>query len=153
MIRASAGQQLRITKTGAPIVYFNLLPPGSSDEAIFIGSRDGDSFAGTLPATGAYRIRVYQMRASARRAERGAFTLAIAITGKAAATGDSLADRCKAAILKEGAKVSGVIRQETIPSGTRVYLSVVGGQAPWLCIADKAGRVIRVEYSGSEGRL
>lgn len=81
VVRAGAGQTLRVTKSGAAIVYFNVLPPGSNDEAIFVGSTEGDSFAGTLSQSGAYKIRVYQMRASARRGETGNFRLNIAVTG------------------------------------------------------------------------
>ncbi|MEW9838607.1 hypothetical protein [Mesorhizobium marinum] len=65
--------------TGSNIVYFNVLPPGSNDEAIFIGSTEGNNFAGTLSVSGAYKIRVYQMRSTARRGERGRFNLAISI--------------------------------------------------------------------------
>lgn len=83
IVRASAGQTLRVTMSGASIVYFNVLPPGSNDEAIFIGSSEGNSFAGTLSQSGAYKIRVYQMRASARRGQAGNFRLNIAVTGGA----------------------------------------------------------------------
>jgi hypothetical protein len=89
VVRASAGQVMKVTLTGAPIVYFNVLPPGSNDEAIFIGSNEGNSFSGTLSAAGAYKVRVYQMRASARRGERGNFRLAISVTGNAAAGGSA----------------------------------------------------------------
>lgn len=60
--------------------YFNILPP-DSDVAVFIGSTKGDQFEGVVPATGEYRIRVYQMRASARRGEVADFGLEI-ITNK-----------------------------------------------------------------------
>ena len=82
VVRASAGQTLRVTKSGSPIVYFNVLPPGSNDVAIFVGSTSGNSFTGPLRRTGAYKIRVYQMRATARRGERGAFALSISVTGR-----------------------------------------------------------------------
>lgn len=87
VVRARAGQVLKVRMSGSAIVYFNVLPPGSSGEAIFIGSSAGNSFSGTLPTTGAYTIRVYQMRATARRGERGAFKLNISITGGGAAGG------------------------------------------------------------------
>ncbi|MEQ7874158.1 hypothetical protein ABDK56_09175 [Sphingomonas sp. ASV193] len=81
VVRANAGQTLRVRLAGSPIVYFNVLPPGSNDQAIFIGSNEGRNFSGTLSASGAYKIRVYQMRASARRGERGAFRLDISVAG------------------------------------------------------------------------
>ncbi len=83
VVRASAGQTMKVDMTGASILYFNVLPPGSNDVAIFVGSTSGNNFAGTLSQSGAYKIRVYQMRASARRNESGSFKLAVAVTGKA----------------------------------------------------------------------
>lgn len=91
VVRARAGQTMKVTLSGAPIVYFNVLPPGSQGEAIFIGSTAGNAFSGTLSATGPYRIRVYQMRASARRNERGAFRLAISVTGGGGGGGSAAA--------------------------------------------------------------
>lgn len=81
VVRAGAGQIMKVTLRGSPIVYFNVLAPGSNDEAIFTGSSEGNSFSGTLSASGPYKIRVYQMRASARRGERGAFRLALSVSG------------------------------------------------------------------------
>lgn len=63
---AKAGQALFVEMTrdgtdpdGAP--YFNILPPGSDNEAIFIGSMDGSTTTVDLPEDGTYTIRVYQM--------------------------------------------------------------------------------------------
>ena len=84
VVRAGAGQTMRVIMSGAPIVFFNVLPPGSNDEAIFIGSNEGRNFSGTLSASGAYKVRVYQMRATARRGERGAYRLNISVSGGSA---------------------------------------------------------------------
>ena len=43
------------------IIYFNIMPPGSTWEAIFVGSRDGNSAKVQLPKTGDYIIRLYLM--------------------------------------------------------------------------------------------
>lgn len=86
VVRASAGQTMKVTMSGSSILFFNVLPPGSNDEAIFTGSVEGNSFAGTLSQSGPYKIRVYQMRASARRGETGSFKMNIAVTGKMAAS-------------------------------------------------------------------
>jgi hypothetical protein len=59
--------------------YFNVLPPGSNDAAIFIGSTAGNQMEGPLPATGDYRIRVYMMRNAARRNEVADYQLKIDI--------------------------------------------------------------------------
>ena len=63
---ASAGQtmsvDLRVDGTnGDGTIYFNILPPGSNDVAIFIGSRDGNSATVRLPQSGPYLIRLYLM--------------------------------------------------------------------------------------------
>jgi hypothetical protein len=63
--------------------YFNVLPPGSNDVAIFIGSSSGNEWIGTLPADGEYKLRVYLMRSAARRNETAHYTLTVGITGAA----------------------------------------------------------------------
>lgn len=81
VVRAGAGQLMSVRMSGSPIVYFNVLPPGSNDEAIHVGSTAGNSFSGTLGVSGAYKIRVYQMRATARRGQAGSFRLTVSVTG------------------------------------------------------------------------
>ena len=63
---ASSGQtmsvDLRVDGTnGDGTIYFNILPPGSNDVAMFIGSRDGNSATVRLPQSGPYLIRLYLM--------------------------------------------------------------------------------------------
>lgn len=71
------GQYLNISLASRnPAAYFNILPP-NNDAAIFIGSINGNQFEGVAPITGEYRIRVYQMRASARRGEAAHFGIEI----------------------------------------------------------------------------
>jgi hypothetical protein len=65
-------------KTSHKMAYFNLLPADSED-AIFIGSVSGTKFLGELPAAGTYRIRVYLMRAAARRNETATYTLSVSL--------------------------------------------------------------------------
>lgn len=79
---ARAGQSMAVAlKTDNTANYFNVLPPGSNDAAVFIGSTDGDSWSGTLAANGRYTIRVYLMRSAARRGETANYTLTVGITG------------------------------------------------------------------------
>lgn len=86
LVRIAAGQKLTVTfKPTNASAYFNVLPPGS-EEAIFVGSSSGNSFAGTLEASGEHLIRVYLMRNAARRNELANYTLAIAVTGTLPAT-------------------------------------------------------------------
>lgn len=81
-LRAKAGQTMKVTlKTSKGANYFNVLPPGSKDEAIFVGSTEGNEWTGTLPADGEYKVRVYLMRSAARRNETASYTLTVGITG------------------------------------------------------------------------
>ena len=63
------------TKHGAN--YFNVLPPGSNDVAIFIGQNEGNEWTGVLPSDGEYKVRVYLMRSAARRNEVANYTLKV----------------------------------------------------------------------------
>jgi hypothetical protein len=85
-LRAKAGQTMAVTlKTSNGANYFNVLPPGSGGEAIFVGSTSGNQWTGLLPADGEYAVRVYLMRSAARRNETADYTLTVGITGSAAA--------------------------------------------------------------------
>lgn len=54
--------ELSVTESnGDGTVYFNVLPPGSTGEAIYNGSVDGNTATVPLPESGTYTIRVYQM--------------------------------------------------------------------------------------------
>jgi hypothetical protein len=86
-LRARAGQTMSVnlaTSNGAN--YFNVLPPGSKDVAIFVGSSGGNEWSGALPADGEYTIRVYLMRGAARRNEAANYTLTVGVTGSLVAT-------------------------------------------------------------------
>ena len=80
LLGAKAGQQMTVElHSDNPQNYFNILPPGSSDEALFVGSSSGNRFEGTLPDSGDYRVRVYLMRAAARRDESANYRVDIHI--------------------------------------------------------------------------
>lgn len=76
-----AGQVLSASLT-PQTVYFNLLPQGA-DEAIYIGSVEGNSYSGALPADGTYVVRVYQMGAAADGNTETKFELTLSLTGDA----------------------------------------------------------------------
>ena len=81
-LRAKAGQTMTVTLKGSNGAnYFNVLPPGSKGEAIFIGANEGNEYKGELPADGEYRIRVFLMRSAARRGETSNYTLTVGVTG------------------------------------------------------------------------
>ena len=85
IVQARAGQQMNVVlKASNGMNYFNVLPPGSED-AIFVGSTSGSRFEGKLPADGDYTIRVYLMRAAARRNESSKYSLSVSVVGAAPA--------------------------------------------------------------------
>jgi hypothetical protein len=88
-LRAAAGQTMTVKLSGRSTVYHNVLPPGSTGEALFVGSRDGDNSSTMLPASGEYTIRVYQMGQAKSSGQRSNFTLEVAIAGAARQAGAS----------------------------------------------------------------
>jgi hypothetical protein len=89
VLRAKAGQTMHVLLTASnSSTYFNVLPPGSDGEAIFIGSSEANEWTGVLPSSGEYKVRTYLMRNAARRNERSDYSLVIGI----AATGASQAE-------------------------------------------------------------
>lgn len=98
-LRARAGQTMSVSMQAKhTAAYFNVMPPGSKGEAIFVGSSGGNEWSGALPADGEYVVRVYLMRSAARRAEAASYTLTIGVTGSALPAG---------AAPKSDAKVAG----------------------------------------------
>jgi hypothetical protein len=66
VLRANAGQEMFVelivnNTDGNGTIYFNILPPGATGEAIYNGSLDGNTARITLPESGAYTIRTYLM--------------------------------------------------------------------------------------------
>ena len=81
-VNARAGQTMTVTLNNPDgRAFFNVLPPGSANEAVFVGSSSGNSFKGPVPGNGATTVRVYQMRATARRGEVANYTLTIGVGG------------------------------------------------------------------------
>ncbi|MBL8492459.1 MAG: hypothetical protein JNM82_16905 [Rhodocyclaceae bacterium] len=81
-LRGGAGQTLTVTLSASHgQAHFNLAPPGSG-VAMFNGSVAGRRYSGTLPDDGEYTVRIYLMRAAARRGATSRFTLQAALAGK-----------------------------------------------------------------------
>jgi hypothetical protein len=81
-LRARAGQSMSVKLASSNASnYFNVLPPGSQDVAVFVGSSGGNEWSGSLEADGEYTVRVYLMRNAARRNETASYTLTVGITG------------------------------------------------------------------------
>ena len=72
--------ELSVTESnGDGTVYFNILPPNSSDAAIYNSSMDGNSTTVNLPSDGTYTIRVYQMGNDADAGKTSSFNLDLSI--------------------------------------------------------------------------
>ncbi len=81
-LSGSAGQRLLVSLQASNLAnYFNLLPPQSTDVAMFVGAMGGNSFAGILPDEGTYTLRVYLMRSAARRQETSDYRLDVTLEG------------------------------------------------------------------------
>lgn len=80
VLGAAQGQTMGVSlSAGTAAAYFNILPPGSDGEAIFIGSRDGTDASVVLPADGDYTIRVYLMGDAKDSGATVPFTLSMTI--------------------------------------------------------------------------
>ena len=78
-VQGEASQTLSVDlKSANASAYFNILPE-DSDEALFIGSTRGNVADVPLPESGAYVIRLYLMRAAARRDETATYSLAVGL--------------------------------------------------------------------------
>lgn len=79
-INIKAGQTLKVKLvTSNSSSYFNITAPGAQ-EALFIGSTEGNSYSGVVPSSGNYTIDVYLMRNAARRNETANYTLTVSAT-------------------------------------------------------------------------
>jgi hypothetical protein len=167
VIRASAGQTMTVDfKAGKGAAYFNVLPPGSTGEAIFVGSSEGNHFKAALPSDGDYTIRVYLMGGAKDSGKPINYTLKVGIpaSGKssAATTGSSSSNvktaekNCLAAVAKKvgvsSSKLS-VSYSSEAESGIGIDIKVPDATDPWYCLTDRKGKVEEVRFKGSEGKL
>jgi len=82
LVDARAGQTLTVElETDHGSNYFNVIPPDEDSVATFIGSSAGKLFSGTLDLDGDWKVRVYLMRAAARRRETANYALSLSVTG------------------------------------------------------------------------
>jgi hypothetical protein len=79
VLGARASQTMSVSLTAKGNAYFNILPTGSKDVAIFIGSRDGEKASVRLPSNGDYTIRVYLMGDAKDSGRTVPYTLSVAI--------------------------------------------------------------------------
>lgn len=90
LIGAVAGQYAQISmQTDNLASYFNILPPGEDEVAMFIGSISGNQYEGTLTTSGEFKLRVYMMRSAARRDEVANYRLEVTIDAAGSGPVDS----------------------------------------------------------------
>lgn len=163
-LRASAGQTMTVDmKASKGAAYFNVLPPGSTGEAMFVGSNDGNHFKGELPADGDYTIRVYLMGGAKDSDKPVNYTLKVAIPASAKsspAAGSSnvktAEKNCLAAVAKQVGVSSNklsVSYSSEAQSGIGIDIKVPDATDPWFCLTDRKGKVEDVRFKGSEGKL
>lgn len=164
LLRANAGQTMTVDfKASKSAAYFNVLPPGSSGEAIFVGSSAGNHFKGELPSDGDYILRVYLMGGAKDSDKPVNYTLKVNIksSGKTSSTTKksetSAAEKaCLRAVAEQvGVKVSqvSVIGTQGSQAGINVQIKVPDATAPWDCVSDKKGNVQGTRFTGSEGAM
>jgi hypothetical protein len=83
-LAAQAGQDMFVQmmpgdSNGTGAVYFNVLPPGSSGEAIYNSSVAGETTTVALPSDGTYVIRVYLMGDDADSGKTTGFNIDLSI--------------------------------------------------------------------------
>ena len=170
VIRARAGQTLKVDfKASKGAAFFNVLPPGSTGEALFVGSRDADGkhFKGALPSDGDYIIRIYLMGDAKDSGKPINYTLKVGIpaSGKSSAatkTSSSSSNvktaekNCLAAVAKQvgvsSSKLS-VSYSSEAESGIGIDIKVPDATDLWFCLTDRKGKVEEVRFKGSEGKL
>lgn len=178
-IHASAGQVMEVVlKPANPQNYFNINPPGT-DTSMFIGSTTGSEFKAVLPSDGDYTVRVYLMRAAARRDEVGRYSLSVGVTGQAlpplSPTEDALirgtpfhasapvtcrqladqkAGQCEAFVIRRGVDGSGTVEVRWADGGTRRILFVrgkpVSTDSPDALSAERRGETSVVKVGAGE---
>jgi hypothetical protein len=85
ILRAGAGQSMSAalsveSTNGHGSAYFNILPPGSDNVAIFNSSQSDNNYGSvTLPEDGDYRIRVYLMGNDRDAGKTVSYTLSVTI--------------------------------------------------------------------------
>ncbi len=88
LLGASAGQAMNVSMaTDNPSNSFNILAPGETEVAMFVGSTEGNQYEGVLPESGDYTVRVYLMRNAARRDEVATYRLEMIIAATEDAAG------------------------------------------------------------------
>ncbi|MCZ8135294.1 MAG: hypothetical protein O9266_03240 [Porphyrobacter sp.] len=73
------GQTLGVSMTGSNSVNFNILPPGSTGEAVYNSSVEGRDATGIKTVKGDYTIRVYLMGAAETSGKAYPYQLSVSV--------------------------------------------------------------------------
>lgn len=168
VIRAGAGQTMTVDfKASKGAAFFNVLPPGSTGEAIFVDSMDavGTSYKGVLPSDGDYIIRIYLMGAAEDSGKPVSYTLTVSIPASASGQSSPSSSssnvktaekNCLDAVAKQvgvsSSKLS-VSYSAEAESGIGIDIKVPDATDLWFCVTDRKGKVEDVRFKGSEGNL
>lgn len=78
-LRVGNGQNLGVSLTGSSSVNFNILPPGSTGEAVYNSSVEGNDATGIRTVAGDYTIRVYLMGAAETSGKSYSYQLSVSV--------------------------------------------------------------------------
>lgn len=78
-LAVGAGQSLGVSLITKGNAYFNILPPGSKDVAVYNSSMSGNDATGIRTRAGTYTIRVYLMGAAKYAKRAVPFQLSISV--------------------------------------------------------------------------
>ena len=73
------GQTMAVSMTGSNSVNFNILPPGSTGEAVYNSSVEGRDATGIKTVKGDYTIRVYLMGAAETSGKAYPYQLSVTV--------------------------------------------------------------------------
>jgi len=147
-LSVQSGQTLNVSiNSKNSSVFFNVLPPGSQDVAIFNSSSDGSSFSGVADKSGLYAIRVYLMGAAKSENQSVNFRLSVGLIKPATApavsfdaTGQVQSSKGNAApgsVMSDfGVKRTGFNKADlylTYPGSTQRILRFNNGK--WTCLS------------------
>ena len=133
LVLGRAGQTLKVEMKGShPQNYFNLTSPGSG-WVMFVGSSSGDRVERVLPVDGLYVVRVYLMRAAARRDAVSQYTLTLGLSGEALRARDPAQDALVAGAPFH-ARATIPCRQAMEPARTACQAAVIRYQRADCCL-------------------
>ena len=151
LVAARAGQMLTVDfKPTNASAYVNIIAPGSTGDALFVGSSSGNHFAAPVPADGSYRVLVYLMRNAARRNEVAHYTPRVDLRDASAAVMSAASMPAATAPSAGDALVPGTPYHATAD----ITCTTLAGSRPGPCKAGvirRAGGTTTIELTTPDG--